>query len=129
MLSQQALDAMLDLRRQFATLLQEAHLLPQLTPQQQQQQQQHGKPGSSSSSKWSCWADDPGHPANRFAGRPEVVKAALVAALVPHVAVMVASGAESRPGWLDGRGQQVRRLTVGAQAVVVCPSVHTCCRA
>jgi ATP-dependent RNA helicase DHX29 len=106
MLSQQALDAMLELRRQFATLLQEAHLLPQ------QQQQQYGKPSShsssSSSSKWACWADDPAHPANRFAGRPEVLKAALVAALVPHVAVMVASGAESRPGWLDGRGQQVR---------------------
>jgi hypothetical protein len=96
---------MLELRRQFATLLQEAHLLPQLTPQQQQQ---YGKSNrNSSSSKWGCWADDPAHPANRFAGRPEVVKAALVAALVPHVAVMMATAAESRPGWLDGRGQQV----------------------
>jgi ATP-dependent RNA helicase DHX29 len=115
MLSQQALDAMLELRRQFATLLQEAHLLPQLTPQQQQQygkSNRSSNSSSSSSSKWGCWADDAAHPANRFAGRPEVLKAALVAALVPHVAVMMASGAESRPGWLDGRGQQVRHWCI-----------------
>lgn len=96
---------MLELRRQFATLLQEAHLLPQL--QQQQHQGKAGHSSSSTSTKWSCWADDAAHPANRFAGRPEVIKAALVAALVPHVAVMTAAGAESRPGWLDNRGQQV----------------------
>eukprot|EP00775_Hariotina_reticulata_P003027 gene3027-3308_t len=47
--------------------------------------------------------------ANRFADRPEVVKAALAAALTPHVGMMVAAagGAASRPGWLDNRGQQV----------------------
>lgn len=46
---------------------------------------------------------------NRFADRPEVVKAALAAALTPHVGMMVAAagGAASRPGWLDNRGQQV----------------------
>jgi len=45
----------------------------------------------------------------RFADRPEVVKAALVAALTPHLGMMVAAagGAASRPGWLDNRGQQV----------------------
>lgn len=102
---------MLELRRQFATLLQEAHLLPQ----QQQQQQRDAAEGSSSSrsrsssSKWACWADDPAHACNRFTGRPEVLKAALVAALSPHVAVSLSTlaGAHSKPGWLDSRGQQV----------------------
>jgi hypothetical protein len=68
-LSSTALDAMLELRRQFAQLLSEAHLIPQ---QQQQQQRQHSSGGpdsgsSRSSSKWCCWADEPTHPCNRLA--------------------------------------------------------------
>jgi ATP-dependent RNA helicase DHX29 len=99
---------MLELRKQFAQLLSEAHLIPQ---QQQQQQSAAAAVASSSSrsSKFSCWADDPTHPVNRFSQRPEVLKAALVAALSPHVAVSLSTavGTHSKPGWLDSRGQQV----------------------
>jgi ATP-dependent RNA helicase DHX29 len=106
-LSTTSLDAMLELRKQFAQLLAESHLIPH--------HQQPSAPGSSSSSrgggsKWACWADDPTHPCNRFSQAPEVLKAALVAALSPHVATSLstAAGTHSKPGWLDNRGQQVR---------------------
>lgn len=120
-LSTTALEAMLELRRQFAQLLQEAHLLP--APQQQQQQQDgasrssslsspspsHRREGGSGGGKWRSWADDPAQPCNRFAGRAEVLKAALVAALSPHVAVSLSSpgAGHAKPGWLDARGSQV----------------------
>jgi ATP-dependent RNA helicase DHX29 len=114
-LSTTSLDAMLELRKQFAQLLAESHLISN--------HQQPSTPGGGSSSsgrggssKWACWADDPTHPCNRFSQAPEVLKAALVAALSPHVATSLstAAGTHSKPGWLDNRGQQVRRYLVSA---------------
>lgn len=129
-LSTTTLDAMLELRRQFAQLLSEAHLIPQ---QQQQQQAAAGSSGSSGS-RWSCWADDPSHPCNRFSSRPEVLKAALVAALSPHVAVSLstAAGTHSKPGWLDSRGQQVSSSiclgmgSLGSHLPVILSDVQFC---
>ena len=51
------------------------------------------------------WVDDPSAPHNRYAGRPAVVKAALVAALYPNVAGERGRGEEAWR-WLSKRRRQ-----------------------
>jgi len=71
-----ALEAMLELRRQFAQLLQEAHLLPPSNSSKSGRSSgsSGSKPGSSAGGKWSSWADDPLHPANRWASVSQQIK-------------------------------------------------------
>lgn len=108
-LSTTSLEAMLELRRQFAQLLVEAHLICHSHPHPQQATTP-GTQQSSSSSKWVFWADDPSHPCNRFCSQSDMLRAALVAGLSPQVALSLstAAGLHSKPGWIDNRGQQVR---------------------
>jgi ATP-dependent RNA helicase DHX29 len=117
---------MLELRRQFATLLQDTHLLPAQGGHSSAQQQGGGARGRGGASRWCCWADDPAHACNRFASRPEVLQAALVAALSPQVAVGLSSiaAAHSKPGWLDSRGGAVFLHPSSVVAALTAAQLH-----
>lgn len=90
-LNPQALQALADVRLQFAAMLADARLVPGAG----------GKGGPRG-----AWADDAAAPWNAHAAKPAVVKAALTAALYPNVAVLDAEekGPAARPAWHDGGG-------------------------
>ncbi|PRW58696.1 helicase domain-containing [Chlorella sorokiniana] len=94
-LSEQTLDMLADMRWQYATMLADIGVVAG-----------PGRGGGSGGGRGCTWMDDPAAAFNRYAGHPAVVKAVLLAALYPNVAVMDDEAAPGkRPGWHDGTGE------------------------
>jgi hypothetical protein len=84
-------------------MLAEAHLIPQSTTTSSSSGSSRGGRDAAE-----AWIDDPTHPCNQYAGHPEMVKGALVAALSPQVsAQQPGCSAGSRPGWVDRTAQEL----------------------
>ncbi|KAI3433652.1 hypothetical protein D9Q98_003461 [Chlorella vulgaris] len=90
-LSQQALEMLADMRWQYASMLADIGFV--------------AAPGGGRGGG-RTWMDARDAPFNRYASHPAVVKAVLLAALYPNVAVMDDEAAPGkRPGWHDGIGE------------------------
>jgi len=87
-LSVQNVDIIMDMREQFASMLQSVGLVQQ---------------GTSSSSSLR-WYDDDSCPQNRHKSFPYMIKTALVASLYPQIAVIDDVAPGSTPTWHDGSG-------------------------
>lgn len=89
-LSEQSLDMLEDMRSQFASMLADIGFLTS--------DGAHGR--------GRAWFDDSSLRCNQYARRPAVLKALLLAALYPKIAVMddAETGPGKRPSWHDGTG-------------------------
>lgn len=87
-LNDQTVALIADMRGQFAAMLADIGFL------------EKGKKGTINS-----WWDDPSTPTNKYSTKPAVIKAALLAALYPNIAVM-SDGSDNgqKPKWHDGSG-------------------------
>ena len=116
-LSTPTLEAMLELRLQFAAMLADTHLVAASLAGPGHGGGgsgaaggggKGGKGGGGGAAAAGAWADDAAHPCNRYSRDPLMLKAVLVAGLAPRVAAMAAGAAPgARPAWLDGDGQAV----------------------
>lgn len=97
-LSEQTLDMLRDMRAQFATMLADIGFA--------RGSRSGRNVGDGQATGQRHWYDDRSEPFNKHASHPAVVKAVLLAALFPNLAVMddSSTAAGQRPGWHDGFG-------------------------
>lgn len=94
-LHEQTMVMLVEMRAQFAAMLADIGFVSTSTSD-----------GNKSGGMKMDWWDDPTAAHNKYALRPAVVKAALVAALYPNIAIMNTEGLSigKRPEWHDGTG-------------------------
>ena len=127
-LNEQILETIEEMRGQFAEMLADIGFLPKRSKVGNSQDGKQGRKGSHVMTDQRHWYDNSNLPANRYAQHPAVLKAVLLAALWPHLAVLsdttsTSANASREPSLRSRQRQSTQKVWHdGSGRVVLHPS-------